>query len=892
MKFGSNILITTLLVYVVLWQIHLSNNVLGIPGIQQLKMDGDIILGGLFPVHRKSKVTENACGEIDPQPGFQYLVAMLFALQQINNSTRLLPNITLGAEIYDTCRSQTIGADRAKDIIKYTLLDNTQPLVGVIGPFTSDVSIAVANLLRVFEIPQISYGSSSAELSNKELYGNFFRTVPPDTFQAQALVDVIRHYGWTYVYTINSNDNYGKKGMKLFHKIARKAGICIAKAASLPSLPTETNYKSALQTVTRHKLGNSHVIVLYTSQADSAGLLRAAKESGINDLTWLGSSGWSNRVDVTEGKEEIASGSLTVGHHEGIVNGFLDFLTNLDRNLGGTMIGNLRNTWFEEALKSVLKCTTASPRSPSVRVCKSNASIPRDIELAPIRVVVNAVYAMAQALSDMQRELCPEQTGICERMKNTLKATSLISYLKNVTFSDAAFISSVKFNENQEIDGDYSIMNFQQRKHGEWKYVHVGYWRSLRNSSEEKISELNINDSLVSWGNARKRPPRSYCSEPCSLKQIQKHKTVNPKCCWDCKHCGSNEVIVNNTCRACNVGYKPDASLARCLKLDLSFPEWTDPMSASLGVGTGVWVFVAIGTFVFYVINRNHNVIKAAGKELSFIIFIGIILCFVSSLISLAKPTDIVCILRRYIGSTCFTMCYAPLLMKTNRIYRIFTHARHSAARPSLIKPMSQVLISMGLVAVQLIITTVWTLSDPPKAIVEYPSLEKASLVCTVSIVSLAVNMCYNLLLMFLCTVFAFKTRSFPRNFNEAKHIGITMYITCSFWIIFMPTYFNIKTSAWKDYMYCSLFVLAGSVNLVGLLLPKVAIIILTKASTETVHVSDESYGERNESNMAYSSRLNKVVDLDSALSKVKAQASIANQPEAGSSKSTDSIRN
>ena len=323
-------------------------------------MDGDIILGGLFPVHRKSKFTENACGKIDPQPGFQYLAAMLFALQKINNSTSLLPNITLGAEIYDTCRSQTIGADRAKDIIKYTLLANEKSLVGVIGPFTSDVSIAVATLLRVFQIPQISYGSSSADLSNKELYENFFRTVPPDTFQAQALVDVIRHYGWTYVYTINSFGNYGKKGMRLFHSMARKAGICIAKSASLPSLPTYKNYRSALETVSGYSLGrNAYVIVLFTSQTDSAGLLRAAQGSDVKVLTWLGSSGWSNRGDVTEGKEEIANGSLTVGHHEGIVHGFLDFLTNLDTTLEGTNFGNPRNSWFDEVLQSEFKCTTA-----------------------------------------------------------------------------------------------------------------------------------------------------------------------------------------------------------------------------------------------------------------------------------------------------------------------------------------------------------------------------------------------------------------------------------------------------------------------------------------------------------------------------------------------------
>ena len=354
--------------------------------------------------------------------------------------------------------------------------------------------------------------------------------------------------------TINSHGNYGHKGMKLFHKFARKNGICVARAASLPGLQTESNYMSALQTITSHNLGNAHVIVLFTTQTDSAGLLSVAKKSGVKDLTWVGSSGWSNRVDVTEGKEEIANGSLTVGHHDRIVTGFLDFLINLDKTLENTAVGNPNNSWSEEALQSVLKCTKASSGSRSPRSCKTNASLPRNIELAPVRVVVNAVYAMAHALHDMQRDLCLEQTGICERMKNRLKVPSLINYLKNVTFPDAAFNSSVKFNENQEIDGAYSIINFQQTKYGEWAYINVGSWRSLPNSSEGKKGELNIDDALVSWGNAENLPPRSYCSEPCGLRQLRRHKRVNPQCCWDCKHCESNEVIINNTCRACNLG--------------------------------------------------------------------------------------------------------------------------------------------------------------------------------------------------------------------------------------------------------------------------------------------------------------------------------------------------
>lgn len=814
------------------------------PGIKKLQVDGDLILGGLFPVHKRSKFTENKCGEIDFQPGFQYLAAMLFALQQVNNNSKLLPNITLGATFYDTCRSQTIGADRAKDIIKYSLIEHKKPLVGVVGPFTSDVSIAVANLLRVFEIPQVSYGSTSAELSNKDLYGNFFRTVPPDLFQAQALVDVIKHYEWNYIHTIHSHGHYGEKGMEMFSKFARESGICIAKAASLPLLPDDNSYKNVLERLVRHKEGQAHVIVLFTTQPDSAGLLQAAKELDVRDFTWLGSSGWSNRIDVTEGKEEVANGSLTVGHLEGDVNGFLEFLTNLNRTTLPFKTNEAHNQWLDEVLQSVLKCEIANvspPNSPDV--CSVVASLPRDVELAPVRVVVNAVYAIAYALSDMHRDLCLGKIGLCDSMREKLQG-KFITYLKNVTFPDAAFNSSVSFNVNQEMDGAYSIINFREGEQDEWKYFVVGSWKSFKSSQH---GQLKINDSLVSWGIMPSRPPQSYCSNACSSTEILKRKSVNRHCCWDCKRCKAYQVIVNNTCRTCNMGYIPDKSLSRCTKLTISNPEWTDPALTSLAVVSGVWILVTIGTFVFYVINREHSVIKAAGRELSLLIFIGVMLCFSSSFSCMTKPTDLVCTIHRYLESLCFTMVYAPLLIKTNRIYRIFTRARRTIAKPPLIRPKSQILISLGLVTVQLMITTVWIISDSPTAIIKYPSLDKAELICSESILNVLVDKCYNIILMFLCTVFAFKTRNYPRNFNEAKHIGITMYITCSIWIIFIPTYFNLNDSEWRVIVGCTLFIVAGSVNLVGLLLPKVVIIVSAKASQETVHVSAESAEERGE---------------------------------------------
>lgn len=69
--------------------------------IKQVKVDGDILIGGLFPVHEAGRHGEE-CGVLKPDQGVQRLQAMLFALQEVNNNRKILPNIRLGAQILDT----------------------------------------------------------------------------------------------------------------------------------------------------------------------------------------------------------------------------------------------------------------------------------------------------------------------------------------------------------------------------------------------------------------------------------------------------------------------------------------------------------------------------------------------------------------------------------------------------------------------------------------------------------------------------------------------------------------------------------------------------------------------------------------------------------------------
>jgi hypothetical protein len=58
---------------------------------------------------------------------------------------------------------------------------------------------------------QVSFFSTSAELSAKERYPYFLRTIPSDDAQAQAMVELIKMFKWQYVSLLYEESSYGEK---------------------------------------------------------------------------------------------------------------------------------------------------------------------------------------------------------------------------------------------------------------------------------------------------------------------------------------------------------------------------------------------------------------------------------------------------------------------------------------------------------------------------------------------------------------------------------------------------------------------------------------------------------------------------------------------------------
>ncbi|KAJ1109508.1 hypothetical protein NDU88_006868 [Pleurodeles waltl] len=128
---------------------------------KEISIDGDLVIGGLFPVHEKGSTMEE-CGKINEHRGIQRLEAMLFALDEINRDHRILPGIKLGAHILDTCSKDTYALEQSLDFVRASLtkVDGSEhicpdgsyaihdevpmAITGVIGGSYSDVSIQVS----------------------------------------------------------------------------------------------------------------------------------------------------------------------------------------------------------------------------------------------------------------------------------------------------------------------------------------------------------------------------------------------------------------------------------------------------------------------------------------------------------------------------------------------------------------------------------------------------------------------------------------------------------------------------------------------------------------------------------------------------------------------------
>lgn len=200
-----------------------------------------------------------------------------------------------------------------------------------------------------------------------------------------------------------------------------------------------SNAKKSYEAVIRQLLQkpNARVAVLFLRSDDARELLAAAARLNTSFI-WVASDGWGAQESIVKGNEVTAEGAITLELAANPVPEFNHYFLSLNP------AKNHRNPWYREFWEQRFQCSLGGGGGVGVGLgetppppCDQDLSMDKDTfePESKIMFVVNAVYAMATALHNMQRSLCFNTTKLCDSMKALDGRRLYRDYILNVSFT-------------------------------------------------------------------------------------------------------------------------------------------------------------------------------------------------------------------------------------------------------------------------------------------------------------------------------------------------------------------------------------------------------------------------------------------------------------------------
>ncbi|XP_050991644.1 extracellular calcium-sensing receptor-like [Labeo rohita] len=810
--------------------------------------DGDLIIGGLFEVHFLTVFPELSFRK-EPEPpyceqfdmaSFQQAQTMVFAIDEINKNPNLLPNITLGYYLYDNCvklgvafRAATALVSGTEESFSNLNCAGPPPVIAVVGDPGSTHSIAISSVLGLFRVPMVSYFATCSCLSDRKKYPSFFRTIPSDAFQVRAMVQILRHFGWTWVGLLYSDDDYGIHASQSFHQDVQLFGGCVDFSEMLPRDNNRRDIQNILAVI---QASTARVVVVFSTEAYLLPLMDEVALQNVTGKQWIASEAWATSpVFHTQRLLPFLGGTLGIAIRRGEIQGLREFLYYLrpDNNPKNNMIRIFWENMFGCNFETGSRKTEAEWKRKACTGQEDLSSTDTPYtDVSELRASYNAykaVYALAHALHDLmqcEKGRGPFSGNSCADIIN-LQPWQVVHYLQKVNFT-TSFGDHVSFDKNGDALAIYDVMNWQPNSDGAIRVSTVG----VVNEGATEGRVLTLDEDAIFWNFENKKPPRSVCSESCPPGTRRARKKGLPICCFDCLPCGDGE-ISNITdaieCTPCQDEFWSNQNKNQCVPKEVEFLSYEEPLGISLTTASLLGTCICALVMVIFSHHRNTPVVRANNSELSFLLLLSLKLCFLCVLLFIGRPQLWTCQLRHAAFGISFVLCVSSILVKTMVVIAIFKSSRPEGKNAmKWFGAAQQRGTVMTLTALQIVICTVWltTASPTPYKNSQYIT-SKIVYECAIgSMAGFSMLLGYIGLLAAASFLLAFLARNLPDNFNEAKFITFSMLIFCAVWIAFVPAYVS---SPGKYAVAVEIFaILASSFGLlVAIFAPKCYIILL-----------------------------------------------------------------
>ncbi|NP_001098042.1 vomeronasal receptor Vmn2r110 precursor [Mus musculus] len=822
---------------------------------EEFHHEGDVVIGAFFPIHTYYSPNKVPHPSVPYKymdnylqynfKNYQYILALVFAIEEINENPNLLPNISLGFDFYNVrfTEKETLmnvcfwltGQGQKKILPNYNCAKNnfTTALTGT----SWTTSAQIGTLLQLFKFPQLSFGPYDPILSDRGQYSSLYQMAPKYSSISRGIVSLMVHFRWSWVGLILPDDHKGYIILSELREDMERKGVCIAFVKMI--LLTLTSYYNKFW----ENMDKTNVIIIYGDVDSLTGLMRNIGQRLLTAKVWV----MNIEPHITDYADyfmfDSFHGSLIFTHKYRESFDLTTFIQTVNpyKYPEDIYLPKLWHLFF--------KCSFSDIDCLLLANCQSNASL----DVLPSHIldmtiseesnnIYNAVYAVAHSLHQMslqQVQKQPHENG---------EAMAFFPWQLNIFLKDINERGNISLDWRHKLNGEYDILNLWNLPKGLGQKVKIGSFSA--NAPEGQ--QLSLSEHMIQWAGGFSEIPQSVCSESCRpgfRKVILEGKAI---CCYNCTPCADNE-ISNETdvdqCVKCPESHYANTEKNHCFQKTVSFLAYEEPLGitlASITLCLSALTAFVIGVFVKY---RDTPIVKANNRGLSYTLLITITFCLLCSLNFIGQPNTASCILQQNIFGVAFTVALATVLAKAITVVIAFKATFPGRMVRWLMTSRAPNYIIPICTLIQLLLCGIWMATSPP-FIDQDVHAEHGQILLFCNKGS---SVAFHCVLGYLCSLalggytMAFLSRNLPDTFNESKFLSFSMLVFFCVWVTFLPVYHSTKGKVMVAMEVFS--ILASSAALLGFIFaPKCYIILFRPDRNSFHHIRDKTHSQRNTS--------------------------------------------